>query len=315
MKLFKVQKNSLVEINKNSFDLEKDIQSLVERNLKRLFNLEFISTEFTVGEFRLDSLGFNEETSSFVIIEYKKGNSYSVVDQGYSYLSVMLNNTAEFILKYNTKTKKFLEKKDFDWSQSRVIFISPSFNSYQKNSVNFKDVPFELWEIQKYDDGFISLEQHKSNSKESIDKFTSGNQLINTVSNVVTVASESDHTSRTNEVSLEAWEAIKEYYLADNEIDLNVVQSYISLKKKNTNICYVIFQKTRLQVDILLGYEKSEGKDKSKILKIADPENKGKIHERIFSNGVKEILYRMIVNSSKDVDYMKLIVNQKLNAI
>ncbi len=172
-----------------------------------------------------------------------------------------------------------------------------------------------MWEIQKYEDGFISLEQHKSNSKESIDKFTSGNQLINTVSNVVTVSSESDHTSKTNEASVEAWEAIKEYYLADNEIELNVVQSYISLKKKNTNICYVIFQKTRLQVDILLGYEKSEGKDKSKILKISDPENKGKIHERIFSNGVKEILYRMIVNSVKDVDYMKLIVNQKLNTI
>lgn len=315
MKLFKVEKNSLTEINKSSFDLEKDIQNLVEKNLKSLFNLEFISSEFTVGDFRLDSLGFNEETNSFVIIEYKKGSSYSVVDQGYSYLSVMLNNTAEFILKYNTKTKKFLEKKDFDWSQSRVIFISPSFNSYQKNSVNFKDVPFELWEIQKYEDGFISLEQHKSNSKESIDKFTSGNQLINTVSNVVTVSSESDHTSKTNEASVEAWEAIKEYYLADNEIELNVVQSYISLKKKNTNICYVIFQKTRLQVDILLGYEKSEGKDKSKILKISDPENKGKIHERIFSNGVKEILYRMIVNSVKDVDYMKLIVNQKLNTI
>ncbi len=130
MKLFKVEKNSLTEINKSSFDLEKDIQNLVEKNLKSLFNLEFISSEFTVGDFRLDSLGFNEETNSFVIIEYKKGSSYSVVDQGYSYLSVMLNNTAEFILKYNTKTKKFLEKKDFDWSQSRVIFISPSFNSY-----------------------------------------------------------------------------------------------------------------------------------------------------------------------------------------
>ena len=39
----------------------------------------------------------------------------------------------------------------------KVIFISPSFNSYQKNSVNFQDVPFELWEITRYENNNISL--------------------------------------------------------------------------------------------------------------------------------------------------------------
>ena len=45
------------------------------------------------------------KTNSFVIIEYKKGSSYSVVDQGYTYLSTMLNNKSDFVLEYNESTE------------------------------------------------------------------------------------------------------------------------------------------------------------------------------------------------------------------
>ena len=129
MDLYKLNKSQLESIDKKSFDLEKDIQSLVESNTESLFNLDFISTEFTIGQFRIDSLCFDNETKSFVIIEYKKGSSYSVIDQGYSYLSVMLNNKSDFILEYNENIDKNLKRGDIDWSQSRILFVSPSFNS------------------------------------------------------------------------------------------------------------------------------------------------------------------------------------------
>ena len=150
MDLYNLKNNILESVDREPFKLEKDIQVLIENNIDTLFNLEFISTEFSVGDFRLDSLCFDNETNSFVIIEYKKGSSYSVIDQGYSYMSVMLNNKSDFILEYIEKTEKSLKKNDVDWSQSKIIFISPSFNSYQKNSINFKDVPFELWEVKKF---------------------------------------------------------------------------------------------------------------------------------------------------------------------
>ena len=100
MDLYKVKNNKIEQVDRESFKLEKDIQSLVEKNLDTLFELEFVCTEFTIGEFRLDTLCFDNETNSFVIVEYKKGSSYSVIDQGYSYLSVMLNNKSDFILEY-----------------------------------------------------------------------------------------------------------------------------------------------------------------------------------------------------------------------
>ena len=116
MQLFQNNGNILSPIERDSFKLERDIQSLVETNMEVIFGIEFVSTELTVGEFRLDTLAFDERNNSFVIVEYKKGHSYSVVDQGYSYLSVMLNNKAEFILEYNEKTDKKLKRTDIDWS-------------------------------------------------------------------------------------------------------------------------------------------------------------------------------------------------------
>ena len=85
------------------FKKEKDIQDLVEQNSMTLFGVDFVSSEFTIGEFRIDSLCFDHDNNSFVIIEYKKGSSYSVIDQGYSYLSKMLNNKDSFILEYCKK--------------------------------------------------------------------------------------------------------------------------------------------------------------------------------------------------------------------
>ena len=65
--------------------------------METLFGLELVTSEFTLGKFRLDSLCFDFENNAFVIVEYKKGSSYSVIDQGYSYLSLMLNNKADFV--------------------------------------------------------------------------------------------------------------------------------------------------------------------------------------------------------------------------
>ena len=213
MDLYKIKKDTLEPIDRESFKLEKDIQSIVEKNIETLFNLEFISTEFSVGDFRLDSLCFDNETNSFVVIEYKKGSSYSVIDQGYSYMSVMLNNKSDFILEYIEKTGKSLKKSEVDFSQSRIIFISPSFNSYQKNSVNFKDVPFELWEIKKFSNNTISLNQHLSSSKESIQKIEGNkNSVIKNVGKEVKTYEETDHTSKTNKLVVDNWNRLKEKF-------------------------------------------------------------------------------------------------------
>jgi hypothetical protein len=62
----------------------------------------------------------------------------------------MLNNKADFILLLQDNKKKAYKKDDIDWSQSKVIFIADAFTRYQQESINFKDLPIELWEMKQF---------------------------------------------------------------------------------------------------------------------------------------------------------------------
>ena len=103
MSIFKINNNKLERIKERDSSLEKDIQKLTELNLGRIFGLEYVSSEFSLKNLRIDTLCFNPENKAFVIIEYKKDRSFSVIDQGFAYLSLLLNNKADFLVEYNEK--------------------------------------------------------------------------------------------------------------------------------------------------------------------------------------------------------------------
>ena len=94
--------------------LEKEIQSIVENNTNELFNLTFVKSEVVCENFRFDSLCWDEENNSFVIIEYKNSKSSSVIDQGYSYLSIMLNKKSDFVLEYNENMDNMMNKELYE---------------------------------------------------------------------------------------------------------------------------------------------------------------------------------------------------------
>ena len=129
MALYSLENNILKEISENPFKLERPLQELCEMNLEKIFGLNYVKSEFSIHDFRLDTLAFDEELKAFVIIEYKRDKNFSVIDQGYAYLSVMLNNKADFILEYNENCNKSLKKADVDWSQSKIIFVSQGFTN------------------------------------------------------------------------------------------------------------------------------------------------------------------------------------------
>ena len=105
--------------SKIDFDRESKLQRLTENNLEELFDLQFVQTEFEYKQLRIDTLAFNTKTNSFVIIEYKNKLEYSVIDQGFSYLSLLLNNKYYFIKKYNEITGLNLDIEDFDFSKTK----------------------------------------------------------------------------------------------------------------------------------------------------------------------------------------------------
>ena len=75
--LFKInQDNNLSQIKEQPFKLEKQIQNLSEENLKTIFGFDFVKTEFKLNNFRIDTLAFDGENKSFVIIEYKRDKKF-----------------------------------------------------------------------------------------------------------------------------------------------------------------------------------------------------------------------------------------------
>jgi len=156
MPIFEIKDSKLNLVNEIQFSLEKDIQKLTEASLETVFNgLEFVASEFNLENFWLDTLAFNPETQAFVVIEYKKKQNISIMDQGQTYLNLLLDHKAEVLLEYNEQKNKSLKRKDIDWGQTRVMFIAPDFTSYQKRALHPK-LPFELWEVKKYDNNIIS---------------------------------------------------------------------------------------------------------------------------------------------------------------
>ena len=318
MPLFTNKNKSLTAIEQLSFKTEKEIQTIVEANLETIFGLKLISSEFPVGEFRLDSLAFDEDSNSFVIIEYKKGSSYSIVDQGYSYLATMLNNKAEFVLKYNEETRQQLNKNSINWKSSRVIFISPSFNAYQKNSINFADIPFELWEISKYKGGIVGIEQYQASSNESIKQITktSNNSTIKRVSSEVKVLTEQDHVDNTSKSIKLVWEELKSR-LEKNypETSFPVRPNYISWTRDNKVICYIRFHKKNLKIEVIRGNIRSNGqKSRGFFTMKGDPKKLAKEISLDKRTSTKKE-YAIPLNKTEDINYVIFLLEQKYNSM
>lgn len=316
MELYKIKENNVEFVEVNPFKLEKDIQNLIEKNTDTFFGLEFVRSEFTIGEFRIDSLCYDNETNSFVIIEYKKGNSYSVIDQGYSYLSLMLNNKSEFIIEYNERLDRNLKRDNVDWSQSRIIFISQSFNSYHKNSVNFKNLPFELWEIKRYLNDTIILNKYNSTSKEKIDTISSlENPEIESVSKEIQVIDEEFHTNKLDKSLLEKWNELKERFLELDNVKLEIKKPYISLLGETKNICFCNFRKNHISIEILRGNVNPDGTKSKKYFTLEDPKGISEEGSWEWKSGVKGTLYKIKLTPNSDIDYIMFLISQKIKSI
>ncbi len=155
MPLYLNSKGKLKELNERSFKIERDLQKIFEENLGEIMNLTLVKSECSIKNKRIDTLAYDPQSNAFIIIEYKRDKNLSVVDQGFTYLSLMLENKADFIVEYNESLKKNLKREDIDWSQTRVAFVSPSFTENQILATNFKDIAIELWEVKQHENDLI----------------------------------------------------------------------------------------------------------------------------------------------------------------
>ncbi|MBP7846085.1 MAG: hypothetical protein KA007_01470 [Candidatus Pacebacteria bacterium] len=300
MALFKIEKNNLISISEKKIDLEKDIQKLTEENLETIFGYKFIASELKVDNFRFDTLAWNPETKSFIIIEYKKDRNFSIVDQGFSYLSLLVNKKEFFLIEYFEHMKQNLRREDVDWSQSRIVFISPSFTQHQINSVNFKNMAFDLYEIKLFENNTVLFEQVKpSESSESIDLVMKDSKLESVTKEIKNYSIDGLFKENWGE-SREIFDILSERVLAlDPNIKLSPTGGYVGCKIGTSNVVEIKPHKSFLVVHLL----------RVKPEDLNDPEKKSTYQSFSMEHYNKHVsLFR--VESLDDVDYAMMLIRQ-----
>ncbi len=245
MRIFEQRAHSLTGLKEKPFKLEREIQSVVENSLDAIFGFRLIKSEFMIKNYRIDTLAFDEESKSFVIFEFKRDRNYSVVDQGVSYLNLMLEYKADFIVEFNESQKQNLRRNDVDWTQSKVIFVAPAFTDFQIQSSNFKDLPIELWECKRFENNIVVINPiKKSSSAPSISQVQSNtNSKISKVTKEVKVYTEENHLEGKCDEVQELYESFKTAILnLSPNIEVSATKLYIAFKK-GKNITDIQLQK------------------------------------------------------------------------
>ncbi len=158
MPLFSIDGSEAKPVAQTDFSSEKNLQGLVEKNLKALFNCSFVATEFKTGPVhggRIDTLALSEDGNP-VIIEYKKVASGEVVLQALYYLHWLTDHRGDFEVAVQ---KSLGNKIVVDWSDIRVLCIAPSFKKFDQHAVQAMGANMELWTYRRYANGTILFEE------------------------------------------------------------------------------------------------------------------------------------------------------------
>lgn len=299
MQLYNLQSKKLELVKEKKFGLEKEMQSLTEKNIEKVFGLEFINTEFQLNNLRIDTLSFDNDANSFVIIEYKRWSSYSVVDQWMSYLSLMLNNKADFVQELSRKRDKFIDVKDIEWSQSRVIIVADSFNRYQKESINFKDLPIELYELKAFDNNVIVYNPIRaSNTSESIKTVTDFKTEYKEVSKEIKTYRIEDLIKPNWDNTRELFEELREFVLGlDENLVEKINKPYVWYKNGFQNLIGVNMYKFGLHITFV-SMHKEDFNDYKDMIKNVPVERKW-----WKKSGID-------IKNQEDLDYAKELIKQ-----
>ena len=300
MKIYTLNNTKLNEVDEKLFKLEREIQQLFEDNLDNVMGLTLVRSEFTIKNKRIDTLAYDKQTNAFIIIEYKRDKNISVIDQGFTYLSLMLENKADFIVEYNEQLKENLQRTNVDWTQTRVAFVSPSFTENQILATNFKDIAIDLWEVKRYENNTIVInEVKKSRSAESIKPITQQNKELKRVTDEIVVYTEDDLLVAGSDETRELYYKFKDgiLNLAD---DIQVIANklYIAFRK-NRNIVCMNIQKKQIRMWIVA---KWGALDDAKSLAI-DVSSTGH-----WGTGD----YEVNVTNDKDLEYIMSLIKQVL---
>ena len=158
MPLFSMQTGELLAVDQTNFSVEKDLQSLIEKNLSTVFGCRFVASEFQTGvqhAGRIDTLALSEDDNP-VIVEYKKIESSDLINQSLFYLSWLNDHHGDFEI---AAQKQLDGQVHVDWSGIRVICLAPNYKKYDLHAVQVMGANIELWTYRLFKNSSLYLEE------------------------------------------------------------------------------------------------------------------------------------------------------------
>jgi len=251
-----LKENKLEKINKKEI-LERDVQNLVEANLLNLFNLDFISSEFSIQNVRFDTLAFDKENNSPVIIEFKKSFEKSLFDQGLEYLNILFSRKADFSVALHKKIGISPDPDKISWENARVIFVSGRYSERQKRAVSFQGLPIELWSFEWMENDFFKLEKESLAKEANLDEFAksigNGGVAIEKVRREIKEYDREYHKKDANPKMWELFESVENCIQDWGDLEIRYRKTYIGFYGKKS---FFIAKPLKSKLQVEFGKEK-----------------------------------------------------------
>lgn len=297
MPLFSITNGSAKKIPPTPAGLERNVQRLFEKNLAEILNITFLASEH-VTSFggRIDTLGIDNNGSP-AIIEYKRTQNDSVINQGLSYLHWLLDHRADF----EALVRKAGVTVEVDWASPRVICVAESYNKFDLDTVALLPIDIELLRYRIYGGDILLVEPEvqrkvKISTSEIFEK--TGKQRHEFKDHVKHTVE--DHVKSANDHIRELFTTLREKIMAlDDAIVEEPKAHYIAYKLTN-NFVDITIQKDSLK--LFLNIPSGELTDPGGIARdLTKPKPIGH-----WGNGD----YEVKLDRSEDVDAVMALINQ-----
>jgi predicted transport protein len=240
IKLFRLEKKGVVEIEGTSVNLEKSLQTLIEQNLEPFLGVRFLATEYTTGKThggRVDTLGIDENRCP-VIIEYKRSINENVVSQGLFYLDWLLDHKAEFQLLVQT-VLGIDEAQKIDWSGCRLLCIAGDFTRYDEHAVAQINRNIELIRYKRYGNDLLLLDLVNAKTAEGDGGGGEGGK--------VTYKTVSEYLEQADEELRDLFEGLKAFLQSlGDDVQMQTLKFYFAFKRLKNFACVEVHNKEKV---------------------------------------------------------------------
>ncbi|MDD3816182.1 MAG: DUF5655 domain-containing protein [Desulfocapsaceae bacterium] len=235
IKLFRIQKDEVLELEGRSASVEKSLQTQMESHLEIFLGVRFLATEYFTGKThggKIDTLGVDENGCP-VIIEYKRTMNENVINQGLFYLDWLMDHKAEFILLVMKKLGKEVSDA-IEWPSPRLLCIAGDFTKYDAHAVQQINRNIELIRYRRYGDDLLLLEL--VNATTAVVAYSDSEKPVKAGKNQYKTVTE--YLAQAKQEQKDLYEEVKAYLLAlGDDVQFKILKFYFAFKRIKNFAC------------------------------------------------------------------------------